>query len=48
MAFGPHLAHRFVDDALQLVRVGVGVALLDVLHGSMKRAPAGGFFHGLL
>jgi hypothetical protein len=34
-----NLAYRVVNDSLQLVWVGIGVARLDVLHGAMKQAP---------
>lgn len=37
-AFGANLAHGSVDDALQFVRVGFGVAHLDVLNGAIKHA----------
>jgi len=42
MAFSADLAHGFVDDALQLIRVGIRIALPDVLHGAMKHVPADG------
>ena len=44
-AFGANLAYGFVDDALQLVRVGISVLLLDVLDGAMEYAPAYGFLN---
>src|SRR5271165_1524983 len=42
VAFGTHLTHGFVNNALQFVRVGIGVAFVDVLHGAMKHAPSDG------
>src|SRR5271156_316728 len=44
-AFRANLAHGFVDDALQLVPVGVRVARLDALNGAMKYAPADRLFN---
>ena len=43
-AFGADLTDGLVDDALNLVRVGIGVARLDVLNGALKHAPADGVF----
>src|ERR1035438_5183033 len=43
--FGANLAYGSVDDALQLVRVGIGVALLNVLNGAIKHAPPDGLFN---
>jgi hypothetical protein len=43
--FGADLAHSFVDDALQLVQVSMGVMLPDVPHDSIKHGPTGVFFH---
>src|SRR6266851_7055000 len=42
MAFGADFAHGFVDDALQFVRVGIGVVFPDVLHRAMKHVPTDG------
>ena len=42
--FGADLTDGLVDEALNLVRVGMGVARLDVLHGALKDAPADGVF----
>ena len=42
--FGADLTHGIVDDALNLVRVGIGVARLDVFNGALKHAPADGVF----
>ena len=36
------LADRFVDDALNFIGVGVGIARPDVLHGALKHAPVNG------
>ena len=47
MTFGADFAHGFGDDALQLVRVGIGVALPDVLHCAMEHAPADGLLDEL-
>ncbi len=41
---GTNFADGVVDEALQLVRVGVGVAVFDILHGAMKNAPTDGLF----
>ncbi|MGD1104683.1 MAG: hypothetical protein ABSA59_21780 [Terriglobia bacterium] len=38
--FGADLTDGLVDDALNLVRVRIGVARLDVLNGALKHAPA--------
>src|SRR5271165_6405255 len=45
IALGADLAHRFVDDALQLVGVGRGVAFPDVLYSAMKHPPADGLLY---
>ena len=42
-AFGADLTDGFVDDALNFIRVGIGVARPDVLNGALKHAPADGF-----
>ena len=42
--FGADLTDGLVDDALNLVRVRIGVARLDVLNGALKHAPADGLF----
>src|ERR1022692_3794333 len=36
--------HGLIYEGLQLLRVGIGVAGLDVLYGAMKHAPADGLF----
>jgi hypothetical protein len=38
--FGADPAHGLIDDALYLVRAGIGVACLDFLNGAEKHAPA--------
>jgi len=40
--FGANLCHGLVNDTLNLVRVGIGMARLDVLNGALKHAPADG------
>jgi len=42
--FGADLSDGFVDDALNLIRIGAGIARLDVLNGALKHAPADGLF----
>ena len=39
----PNLAHSSVDEGLQFVRIGAGVACFDVLHGAMEDMRADGF-----
>src|SRR5258708_7455293 len=46
-AFGANLADGVVNDALQFAEIGLGVARLDVLNGTMKYAPADSFFDEL-
>ena len=43
-ASGANLTDGLVDDALNLIRVGIGVARLDVLNGALKHAPTDGVF----
>src|ERR1019366_2239242 len=42
--FSANFLHGLVYEGLQLLRVGIGVAGLDVLYGAMKHAPADGLF----
>ena len=42
--FGADLTHGLVDDALNRLRVGIGVARLDVLSGALKYTPTDGLF----
>ncbi len=41
---GTDLTYGLIDDALNLVRVGTGIASLDVLNGALEQAPADGLF----
>jgi hypothetical protein len=45
--FRADLADGVVDDALDFIGVGIGVARSDVLNGALKHAPADGFFNEL-
>src|SRR5260370_35770777 len=45
MALSPDLAHGFIDDALQLGQVCIGVALSNVLHCAVKHSPADGLLN---
>jgi hypothetical protein len=40
--FGADLTHGIVDQGLNLVRIGAGIARLDVLNGAMKDMGADG------
>ena len=42
--FGADLTHGLVNDALNVVRIGIGVARFDVLNGALKHPPADGIF----
>ncbi len=42
--FDADLTDGLIDDALNLVRIGSGVARLDVLNGALKHTPADGVF----
>jgi len=42
---GADFAHRFVDDALEIIRISIGVALPNLLHRAVQYVPADGFFH---
>jgi len=43
-AFGADLADGFIDDVLDFIEVGIGIARPDVLNISLQHAPADSLF----